>query len=104
MLVAGSNDSVTWRLHEPDLIRRRYDDIWIVFQRSAGKTHFLNETSASILETLGCGAADLSGICIALAGESADSVSGPEQEFVGMHLRHLDALGLICRTTVARAQ
>ena len=103
-LGAGSNYSVFWRLHEPDLIWRRYDDVWVIFQRSAGKTHFLNEASASILGSLGSGALDLYAICAALVGESTDSISGSEQEFVRMHLRHLDALGLVCRTTVAGAQ
>mgnify|MGYP000890693748 CR=1 FL=1 len=39
-----------------ELVWRRFDDLWIVYQPSSAETHVFNQTTSEILKSLGDGA------------------------------------------------
>lgn len=93
-----------WELHSRDLIRLTYEGTWIVFQRSAGKTHFLNETSARILDALEKSALSVPELGSLLTGKPADRVPRDDLRYLDAHLERLNALGLTRRCDAATTE
>jgi PqqD family protein of HPr-rel-A system len=87
-----------WQIREADILSEQCDKVSVVFQRSSGKTHFLNETSAFILELLREAACDFSAICDRLMAEVGIPLSDNQLLQLRGHLERLDALGLIERS------
>jgi PqqD family protein of HPr-rel-A system len=74
-----------------------FEEILIVFHRASGKTHFLNATSACILDLLSDGSTSLSAIVEGLSFQFNAEFNSTISEQVGHHLQRLEALGLVER-------
>ena len=93
-----------WRLHRADSWRVvEWDDVRILFQLPAGKTHFLNATSAFVLDLLAEAPTGFRAMCKTLSQESGVDLSPSQVEQLAGHVQRLDQLGLIARSP-ARAE
>jgi PqqD family protein of HPr-rel-A system len=71
------------------------DDVRILFQAPAAKTHFINPTSAFILDLLAEAPAGFQALCQAVSGASGVELSKSQVEELARHVQRLDELGLI---------
>jgi PqqD family protein of HPr-rel-A system len=91
---------VFWRLHGEESWRSvECDDVRILFQHVAGKTHFLNASSAFILDLLADAPLSFRGISDALSEELGAELTLEQSAQLTNHLRRLEALGLIARSS-----
>ena len=73
------------------------DDVRILFQYPAGKTHFLNQSSAFILDLLADAPLAFPGISDALSEELGAELTTSQITQLANHVERLKALGLIAR-------
>lgn len=97
----GFAGSAMWQIREGDLLSEQCDNVSVVFQRSSGKTHFLNETSAFILDLLREAPSDFSILLDKLSHEVGAPLTDEQTAQLRNHLHRLDQLGLILRTDPA---
>lgn len=74
------------------------DGILIIFHSPSGKTHFLNSTSADIVDLLDWKSASFSEICDALSEGLATKLSPAQIQQIEHHIARLEALGLVERS------
>jgi len=68
--------------------------MWAAFSPASGETAILNDASASILEVLSCGPADIPSICVELADDSG--VAAEElMQTIAAHWQQLIDVGLV---------
>lgn len=78
-----------------------WDDVLILYQASAGKTHFLNATSAFVLDLLGEAPSNLGAICEALSREVDDELTVDQVKQLRSHIQRLEELGLVARSAAS---
>jgi len=84
------NGAGSWRILD-------LDDVRVLFQYPAGKTHFLNASSAFILDLLAEAPVSFRGILDALSEELGVQPTTSQITQLGNHLERLEALGLIAQ-------
>lgn len=73
------------------------DDVCVLFQYPAGKTHFLNVSSALILDLLADTSLAFQEISEALSEQLGGELTASQLAQLANHVRRLEALGLIAR-------
>ena len=90
--------TLKWKSHSPDdILWAHFDEDYIAFQRSSGKTHFLNVASYVLLEEILSEPCDLGTVADEFMAEGQEASRAQYLGQMKEMLCHLESLGLVHR-------
>lgn len=87
----------TFRFQDDELRVSQFDNATVIFHPPSHKTHFLNDTSALILDMLSEAPSSFEGFCERLKTELEVELDTEQRANFERHFQRLDELGLIQR-------
>ena len=85
---------------ESDFCWEEWDDRYVLYHRASQKTHYLNQTSASILHCLTESPYTADPLADTLAEESGEPLSDGFRSSIAEMLQHLEKQGLAMRVRI----